>query len=753
MAGEQAQDQQVMWDFFVSFTGADRPWATWLVAELDAAGYRTVSQLREFVAGGNFMADMRRAAASAHRTLGVLSASALESGFVQQEWNQRLAQDPGGRERALVLVRVEECKPEELLGPVLYIDLVGLDEAAARQRLREEVAAAIAGQRSLGPVAFPGAPAAAVAGGRVRFPSAYPKVWNLPYRRNLVFTGREDLLDALAGALGEQDAVAVTQAISGLGGVGKTALAVEYAYRYRAEFDLVWWVHAEQPTTLLGDLAGLAAALELPEHELAAQDQMALAVRHWLQRHDRWLLILDNAEGPDSPTGLAAPLGTVASLLPQAAGGQVLVTSRDASWEDEVDRALAVDVLNHPEAVALLCRRTGQDDEDAAGEIAELLGGLPLALEQAGAFIQQTQLALGDYLDKLRQFPQLTLAKGKARAATAPVATTWQVSLDQVRQTPGAVEVLECCAFLAPDDIPRDLFTVDLDSVPDWLTSLHADPFGLDEAVGVLRRFSLVKATPTGIGVHRLLQQVIRGQLPQEDTADRLGLVVRLLRGGYPVKSWEAETWPLAQRLLAHVLAACQHARHEGVELGAVGWLLVRAANSLRVPGQFIEANALLDQAMSPPVELDQADRAVTETSLGLVLRDLGDLAGARPHYERALEITEVAFGPNHPDVATARGNLGGVLWDLGDLAGARAQLERALEISEAALGPNHPTVAIRRTNLGVMLRELGDLAGAREQHERALEISEAALGPNHPTVAIRRTNLGVMLRDLGDQE
>jgi hypothetical protein len=410
MAGEQAE--QGMRDFFISFTGADRPWATWLMAELEAAGYHTVSQLRDFVAGGNFMADMRQAAANAQRTLGVLSPSALQSGFVQQEWDQRLAQDPRGRGRALVLVRVEECRPEELLGPVLYIDLVGLDEAAARQRLREEVAAAIAGQRSLGPITFPGTATAAAGVGRVRFPTAYPKVWNLPYRRNPVFTGREDLLDALAGALGEEDAVAVTQAISGLGGVGKTALAVEYAYRYRADFDLVWWVHAEQPTTLLGDLAGLANALELPERDLAAQDQMVRAVRQWLQHHDRWLLVVDNAEGPDSSTGLAAPLETVAGLLPQAVGGQVLVTSRDASWEQEVDRALAVDVLDQEEAVALLCRKAGQDDQDAAGQIAELLGDLPLALEQAGAFIQQTQLALDAYLDKLRQFPQFTPFQG-----------------------------------------------------------------------------------------------------------------------------------------------------------------------------------------------------------------------------------------------------------------------------------------------------------------------------------------------------
>jgi hypothetical protein len=134
-------------EFFVSFTSADRPWAAWLLAELDAAGYSSVSQLRDFVAGGNFVTEMHQAARRARRTLGVLSPQSLRAPFVWQEWAQRLAADPTGEHRALVLVRVEPCEPEGLLGPVVYIDLVGLDEANARARLREELAAAVRGSR------------------------------------------------------------------------------------------------------------------------------------------------------------------------------------------------------------------------------------------------------------------------------------------------------------------------------------------------------------------------------------------------------------------------------------------------------------------------------------------------------------------------------------------------------------------------------------------------------------------------------
>ena len=178
-------------DFFLSFTGADRPWASWLQAELDAAGYSSVSQLRDFVAGGNFVLEMNRAARRARRTLGVLSPKALQAPYVWQEWAQRLAEDPVGEQRALVLVRVAPCEPEGLLGPVVYVDLVGLDEGAARALLREELVAAVRGRRPLpADQQFPGSGPAAVADVQgPRFPTALPPVWNVPYRRHAEAAG------------------------------------------------------------------------------------------------------------------------------------------------------------------------------------------------------------------------------------------------------------------------------------------------------------------------------------------------------------------------------------------------------------------------------------------------------------------------------------------------------------------------------------------------------------------------------------
>jgi hypothetical protein len=258
-------------------------------------------------------------------------------------------------------------------------------------------------------------------------------------------------------------------------------------------------------------------------------------VRRWLNDHDRWLLVLDNAQGPDTTTGLQAPLACLVALLPQVQHGQVLVTSRDASWEQHA--ALAeLEVFNAQEAVAFLLVRSGSSDHAAAGEVAELLGRLPLALERAGAYLRETRLSLTDYLDRLRRFPALTVARGRPRDRDPAdtVATTWQVSLERVRPTPGAVALLEVCAFLAPEEIPRELFSQRLDPPAAALEALADDPFALDDAIAALRRYALVKADEQTLTVHRLLQQVARGQLDPATAEARVEAGVRLLVKALP---------------------------------------------------------------------------------------------------------------------------------------------------------------------------------------------------------------------------
>jgi tetratricopeptide (TPR) repeat protein len=744
-------------DFFVSFTGADRPWAAWLLAELDAAGYSSVSQLRDFTAGSNFVTEMHQAARRARRTLGVLSPQALRAPFVWQEWAQRLAADPTGEQRALVLVRVESCEPEGLLGPVVYVDLVGLDEAAAQERLREELASVVRGQRLQPDAAvFPGSgPAAAVADvQRPRFPTALPPVWNVPYRRNPDFTGREYSLAGLAGRLGQGAETAVIQALQGAGGVGKTALAVEYAYRHRSEFDAVWWVGAEEPATLVGDLADLAVALRLAEPGQADQQLAVLAVRHWLDGHDRWLLVLDNAQAPDTPTGLDAPLAHLVDLVPQVLHGQVLVTSRDASWEEHATLT-ELEVFTPEEATGFLLARSGSSDPTSAAEIAELLGWLPLALEQAGAYVRETRIPLATYLDRLRQYPAVTVTKGRPRDRDPAdtVATTWQVSLERVRPIPGAVALLEVCAFLGSEEIPRDLFTHALELVPEEVAVLAGDPFVLDEAVAGLRRFGLVKADEQVLSVHRLVQQVVRDHLDAEQERHAWARrAVDLLRGAFPADPDEPSAWPRCDQLLAHVLAATDNARAEGVAGQTSGSLLTDAGVYLRARAGLPLAQTVLEQALAireAALGADHPDVALTLTYLGTVLRRRGEPASARQVLERALEINKMAYGLQDPRLAVTLGHLGHAFRELGDLNQARAAHERALAIRQGVYhGQQHPEVAFALRDLGRTLRDAADIAEARSHVERALGIFEAAYGPEHPETATSLDHLAAVLHD-----
>jgi tetratricopeptide (TPR) repeat protein len=644
-------------EFFLSFTGADRPWAAWLLSELDAAGYSSVSQLRDFVAGSNFAVQMDQAARRARRTLGVLSPQALQAPFVRQEWAQRLATDPTGEQRALLLVRVEPCQPEGLLGPVIYIDLVGLDEAAARARLRKELTAAVRGQRPLpADRQFPGGRGVMVADVRKpRFPAALPSVWNLPFRRNPSFTGREQALTDLAEQLGRGAAAAVTQALQGAGGVGKTTLATEYAYQHRSQFDAVWWVRAEQPATLVADYSDLASALQLAGAGQANQQVATLAVRRWLEEHDRWLLVLDNADAPDTATGLQAPLARLVDLLPRVLHGQLLVTSRDASWEEHA-ALTELELFTPDEALAFLLGRSGSSDQATARQLAELLGRLPLALEQAGAYVRETRLSLVDYLGRLRRFPALTMAKGRPRDRDPKdtVATTWQVSVERVRPTPGATVLLEVCAFLGAEEIPRELFAQQLDPPATELGMLAEDPFALDAAIAVLRRFALLKADEQALTIHRLLQQVVRDRMDPDTAASRAGLAVRLLATAFPRTIYrEPRLWPASARLLPHALAAADHAEQHAAERETTATLL-------RLSGGY--------------------------------LADRGQLREARELFARALALTEVTYGPDHPKTALYLRGLGQVVGYLGeDRALARQHLERALAIDQAAYGPDHP--------------------------------------------------------------
>ncbi len=344
-------------DFFISYTHADQRWAEWIAWHLEEAGYRTMLQAWDFLAGSNFVLEMDNAARQATHTIAVLSPDYFTSQFTPSEWAAAFKRDPTGDQGLLVPVRVRPCDVEGLLGQVVYIDLVDQDEAAARATLLHGIKhrATQTQQSSCLSLYAAGIPSPE----HPSFPGALPAVWNIPYPRNPYFTGREELLHRLADSLraGETVGISQPQAVSGLGGVGKTQIALEYAYRYYQDYDAVLWTRADTQEALISGFVVFAALLQLPVQEERDQLKIVQAVKHWLTSHTRWLLLLDNADD----------LALVRDFLPPAGRGHTLLTTR-ASSMGKLAHALEVDALDSKPGALLLLRRTERLAPDASLE-------------------------------------------------------------------------------------------------------------------------------------------------------------------------------------------------------------------------------------------------------------------------------------------------------------------------------------------------------------------------------------------------
>jgi TIR domain/NB-ARC domain len=554
-------------DFFISYTQINRPWAEWIAVQLEAAGYTTVLQAWDFRPGKDFLHEMQQATSTARRTIAVLSPAYFGSKFGEAEWRAAFAKDPTGELGLLVPVRVQPCEPPGLLASRVYIDLVDTEEPTARRLLLDGV-----GESGARPTTapFPGA-----ARGAKRFPGQGPAVSNLP-ARNPNFSGRGDLLEELHASLQAGSAAAVVPrgALHGLGGVGKTQLALEFAHRFASDYDIAWWVPAELPTSTTTALAALAGRLGV--EELADQGDMAAMLFDLLRQQDRWLLVYDNAERPDR----------LAGLLPPGGGGHVLVTSRWSAWGRQAT-PLRVNVLAREESIAFLGWRTDADDQAALAELAELLGDLPLALEEAAAYLEETGVGMHEYLELVRDRARELFGLDQPasdedeQGDQRRVATVWSLSLDRVHQEAPAAEALLClCAFLAPD-IPRELPGEQPQVLPEELAQAVSDSLVYNRMLAVVGRYSLATVTPTTVSVHRLVQAVIQARLGEESERRWAEIAVGLLRTSFPNQIWETESWPTCERLLPLVLAVAGHAERLRVAGEPTGWLLERASRYL----------------------------------------------------------------------------------------------------------------------------------------------------------------------------
>ena len=567
-----------------------------------------------------------------------------------------------------------------------------------------------------------------------------PTSYHLPFARNQVFTGRKQDLLKLAGLVfGRHNTTLVTQLVEGMGGVGKTQLAVEFCYRYGRFFKGVHWLTLQNPAEFEEQVALLGGKMGLDFETDELQVRVNLTLAEWQKEGPR-LLVFDNLEDQTAYAELVKRL--------ENCDVRILLTARRADWEPGLipnQNRLSLGCFSRPESLEFLHKLLEDKyTEEELNTLAERLGHLPLALQLAGVYLKNRRLStMDDYFSRLDEESLLHRSLdmlGKQTGYTGHDLNLTRTFLLSYEGLPDEESqyLFRLLAFTAPNQpFPLGI-----------LAELFGNKEKLEDALQCVEGASLLECVGENTLIHPLMAEFGRALLEAEDALEKMADV--LARESYKVNM--AGLPGAVEPLFPHLTAAAALA--EEAKLEDAGSLWGNAGYYLRMIADYGRAKNLYERALA----IDEAvygpehpNVAIRVNNLGSVLQDLGDYAGAKANYERALAIVKKELGENHPYVASTLNNLGGVLEDLGDYAGAKANYERALVIVKKELGENHPYVASTLNNLGLVLKVLGDYAGAKAHYERALAIDEAVYGPQHPNVATDVNNLGGVLRALGD--
>lgn len=601
--------------------------------------------------------------------------------------------------------------------------------------------------------------------------SLLPAFWNVPYLRNPSFTGREEILHFLYEEFhqkslqtstqlpsGQAIALSQSQALSGLGGIGKTQIAVEYAYRYSQKYQAILWVRAGSTEELNTSYSQIATKLNLPEKDEKKQEIIIEAVKTWLQHHNQWLLILDNAD----------ELTLITDFLPPVIGGHLLLTTR-AGITGRLAKRLEVKTFTEEQGSLFLLRRSSllppdvpfsqatTHDQRMAQQIVHELGGLPLALDQAGAYINETECGLDDYFTLYHTHQDYLLKRRGTLSNDYPqsVATTWSLSFERVEQTnPAAVNLLRFCAFLAPDTISEEIITKGSTHLGSLLAPLREDPLMLNEIILTLRTYSLLNRNPQThiLSVHRLVQAVLRDSMPIETKKEWKQRTILSIHEARP-NIHDIAQWDACERWLPHALVCVLWIEQEQIKTEEAASLLNDAGSYLHNRARYTEAEPLFLHALHIREHCLGPDHLLTAESLynlALFYTEQGKYNEAESFFLSALRTRERNLRSDHPDIAKSLNKLAHLYFRQGKYSEAESLLLRALHIRESNLGSDHPDVASTLNILGILYMEQDRHSEAEPLLLRSLYIKEHSLEPNPSEIAKSLHNLATLYFEQG---
>lgn len=728
---------------YVSYAPLGRMWAEWAAEALEAVGYQVSLHSTVGPAGG-VQPEVAGTLNGQGRVLALLSPD-----YAAQPRAAAIRFQLGGHETAggpgLIAVRLQDLDPaaaEAYLGSTTA-DLSRSGAAEAFDQLVSVLGVPPARRLPEGSTPAPGTVLPS-------FPGSIPGAQRLP-SRNLTFTGRGPLLERLRDHFTAGPAAVPSQVLYGLGGMGKTQTALEYAHRYKSAYDVVWWMNAAQPGLIRSALADLAPYLDLEEGEdVGSTAEAVLRALGQGRPYQRWLLVYDNAGSPTELDG----------LLPEGPpGGHVLITSRDRAWVNSAGRA-EVEVFTRAESVELLHTFSPQLADEDAEQVAHELGDLPLAVGQAAVWLSQSSMPVDIYLARLRDQPTDMLAHTPLPPKEYPnsAALTWKMTVEELGgRSPAAVEMLEICSFFGPDPIPMRLLysravTHALTMDPDE----RRDDMAVAKLLRALSRFGLARSDQGSetLTVHRLVQAVIRDGVDAERRKDLRGVVHAALADANPGKPDATANWDEYDELLPHLepsrASADPNPEVRSLITDSVRYLwkrsLYSAAHDL--------ATRTLERWGRPDFPGGGSDDVLTlqlRIQLGNVLRSQGRLADAYELDSDVLRRLTATKGVEYPAALAAAGNVGADLRALGRYQEARELDRNTCEVALREFGEDHQRTIMHVSNLGMSEYLAGDRRAALELHRLAYERQRQNQGSMKPLTLSLANNYARDLRETGE--
>jgi MinD-like ATPase involved in chromosome partitioning or flagellar assembly/tetratricopeptide (TPR) repeat protein len=708
---------------------------------------------------------------------------------VNDTWTTTEEQQPAGRETARELTIISSAKSVEIATSMLHRDGARSPLAVyvadvpplphipvANSGFVAGVAASTAAERVLKLVGRNTAADDNPTQGGPRYPGSEPEVFNVP-ARNARFTGREKDLRQLRSRLRAGGTAVVLSGsmpvtLHGMGGIGKTQVAMEYAYRFRSSYDLVWWIDADPITSVEGSLADLGSRLGIPV--LPSVRDTARAVLQALTRGEpyaRWLLIFDSAEEPEN----------LGDFMPRG-NGHVLVTSRNPSWTDTA-QAIHIDVFERDESIAHLRQRVPSIRPDEAHRVAEMLGDLPIAVAAAGAWLADTGAGVDEYMREIERLGLGVLAVDATENRS--VEATWDLSLQRLRdRSPAAYRLLQLCSVLAPEIALELVYSDTMATALVPFDPSVSERIVRASLVQQINRLSLLRLdqrgdriargerVPPGLAVdrspggqlliHRLLQHVVRSRMTEDELTEARHHVHLVLGAARPDGEVDdPETWQRFRILWPHLEPS------NAVECSdeSVRRLLIDRVRYLWIRGDLTtghERARMYRDSWTASLENlpDSTERQVLRRQLlhlsfneANILGEMGRFDESRHIDEAVLAEQRELLGPDHAHTLMTAGSLARDLRGLGRYAEALELDQATYAAWQERFGEEHPRTIAALNNLAVDYRLMGDFRAALERDEAVYQLRRVVLSENHFLTLITAANIGRDLREAGEYE